>query len=662
MVKVDMFKWFLNPPALSVTDELKLIAERGRSTMFIRIISFVFVSGCYFAVGYQSEALLFLGLLVPVELLIAKAQSLCLSTDRLFRRIDVLFFALTEILTSCFFVSLGLFAVTSASPSILLLGCLWIFGTLNYTSINFARWRYVNFLNIAPTALGLLLFAVLTGDQPLRPSTNLEWIMPIIGTCFLLFTTYELISDQRKTEAALKIAREEAAERLESLERIAKRDDLTGLLNRSAFNERLVNQLEVFKTTGKPFGYLLIDLDGFKPVNDGFGHPAGDCLLVEISARLLNTVGNKGFVGRIGGDEFSVVLPKIKTEDDLEDMALDLIRIAGLPVKFNDIELSVGMSIGAIIAAPDMETSEKITAAADEALYQAKENKKSSVVLYDPRLARKRIPIEDRMNIEAAIKDRRIKPFYQPKFSLKDGSVLGFEALARWPLDPASSSDSAAFVATIETLGLTSEFTYNMARQVFADVLHMKAEGLDPGQVSLNISEVSLATVNGLEDLQWLLAENQEVIPHITLEITEDVFISRAGARIRDSIKDLRNLGVRISLDDFGTGFASFQHLRQLEFDELKIDTEFVRGLGKDPTAEVIVDGFLSIAEGLGVSVVAEGVETEAQRAYLEDRGCLSAQGFLFSKARPFEVAMEFITNPPPMSFGEQSPMSSSRL
>ena len=649
-----MLSWLLQCPDVFVADELKLIAERNRETVLTRIISFGFVVGCYFVVGYQLEALIFALLFLPVELLVSLVHRPTLDANRSLNRIDVILFGIIEVVSSTFFVSLGLFAVTAQSPSILLLGLLWIFGTLNYTTINFAKWRYMNFLNIAPTAIGLVLFVVLVGDQPLRPSTALEWLMPIIGALFLLHATYELITDQRRIEEALAAARQEAAERLETLERVAKRDDLTGLLNRSAFNERLLEQFDVFKTREEPFGYLLIDLDGFKPVNDGFGHPAGDCLLVEISARLLNTVGHRGFVGRVGGDEFSVVLPKIKTEDDLEDMALDLIRVAGLPVKFKDIELSVGMSIGAVIATQTIDTSEKITAAADEALYRAKENKKSSVCLYDPKIARKRITIEDRVTIEAAIKERRIKPFYQPKFSLKDGSVLGFEALARWPLDPATSSDSAAFVATIEALGLTSEFTYNMARQVFSDVLRMKAEGLDPGQVSLNISEVSLATVNGLEDLQWLLAENQEVVPHITIEITEDVFISRAGARIRDSIKDLRNLGVRISLDDFGTGFASFQHLRQLEFDELKIDTEFVRGLGQDPTAEVIVDGFLSIAEGLGVSVVAEGVETEAQRAYLEDRGCLCAQGFLFSKARPFDIAVDFIKNPQPLMFGAQ--------
>jgi len=212
-----------------------------------------------------------------------------------------------------------------------------------------------------------------------------------------------------------------------------------------------------------------------------------------------------------------------------------------------------------------------------------------------------------------------------------------------WVQALAQPSESADFVVKIAELGLLSDFTYHIARQVFTDIRTLIDEGYDPGQVSLNISEVTLSTLNGLEDLQWLLAEYASVVPHITLEITEDVFIARTGVRIRDSIHELRAIGVRISLDDFGTGFASFQHLRQLEFDELKIDTQFVQGLGIDATANVIVDGFLSIAQGLGVSVVAEGVETEAQRKYLADRGCPVAQGFLHSKAQPLNDIRKYL-------------------
>ena len=631
-----MLKWLMEPAADSVTHPLLVIAERTRSSVKTRVSSFVYVASCYAVVGYPNEALLFLLGLVIVEGLLAYSYPKSFKSDETVLNLDAVRFALVELTSTIFFTSLGLFAAFSNSVSMVVVGLLWIVGVLNYTSINFAKWQYFNAINVAPVAGGLVLYACLIGSEPLREPTLPEWIMGIIATLLLLKTTQELIIDQRKIEDALESARQDADERLEALQYASSRDDLTGLLNRSAFNDRLQQQLERSQENNKPFGFLLLDLDGFKPINDGFGHPAGDSVLIEVSARLVNTVGNKGFVARVGGDEFSVVLSKIGKSDELEDIALDLIRVIGLPVKCKDQDLSVGVSIGAAIVSDQLNTAERIIAAADEALYEAKENQKSSYVQYHPNIVRRRVPIEERAKMERAIKERLIKPYYQPKFCLKTQEIVGYEALARWPLDSDDPADSAYFVSTIEELGLLGEFTYQMARQVFTDVTSLLNLGYDPGQVSLNLSEVTLATVNGLEDLQWLLAENAPVVPHITLEITEDVFIARSGARIRESIAELRAIGVRISLDDFGTGFASFQHLRQLDFDEMKIDTEFVRNLGIDLSANVIVDGFLSIAQGLGVSVVAEGVETEAQRQYLLERGCPVGQGFLFAKAVPF--------------------------
>ncbi len=641
-----MFGWLLENSSVQVVKQVKTISLRARDTVKTRVSTFLFLTACYLHMGEQTAALCFMAGLCVTEIIIAHTARRVLDSPKDLRRIDVVLFGAVELLSSVFFVALGLFAATSPSPSIAIMGLLWIIGILNYTSINFARWRYFNILNIAPAGLGLIAFAAISGSAPLRAATTIEIGMAVVGALFLLFTTFELIIDQRKIEQALEIARQDAADRLEALEHIASRDDLTGLMNRSAVNDRLTQLLKTSRAENRPFSFLLMDLDGFKPINDGFGHPAGDAILVEISARLINTVGSQGFVARVGGDEFAVVLTKITDPDLLEDMARDLIRVVGLPVPFADTELSVGVSVGAAICKDQLDTLEKISAAADEALYKAKENKKSSVVLFHPEIVRKRISIEERNSIEAAIKNRQIKPHYQPKFCLKTFNVIGFEALARWPLDPTKPSQSADFIPKIKDMGMIGEFTYHMARQVFSDIGTLIDEGYDPGQVSLNLSEVTLATMNGLEDLQWLLAENAKVVPFVTMEITEDVFIARSGARIRESIKELRSIGVRISLDDFGTGFASFQHLRQLDFDELKIDTEFVRGLGIDPAANVIVEGFLSIARGLGVSVVAEGVETEAQRNYLLERGCPAAQGFLHSKAQPLEDIRKYLAAP----------------
>lgn len=194
-------------------------------------------------------------------------------------------------------------------------------------------------------------------------------------------------------------------------------------------------------------------------------------------------------------------------------------------------------------------------------------------------------------------------------------------------------------------MGLQGRFMSSMSRQVIADIAAMLDAGVDPGQVSLNLSDVALATLPGRSEITDLLAQSPAVTEHLTFEITEDVFIGRAAETIQNSIAAFRAHGVRISLDDFGTGFASFHHLRQLEFDELKIDTTFVAGLGHDPTADVLVRGFLDIASGLGVSVVAEGVETEQQRQDLINMGCLTAQGYLFLSAVPCDRAITLLHN-----------------
>ncbi len=228
-----------------------------------------------------------------------------------------------------------------------------------------------------------------------------------------------------------------------------------------------------------------------------------------------------------------------------------------------------------------------------------------------------------------------LRPFYQPKVDLISQRTVGFEALARWQHPTRGLVSPAEFLPMIEELGLHGDFLTHMATIVLDDVENMIAEGLDPGQVSLNVPEMALATHSGQKDLENLLAAHPSASAHLTLEITEDVFIARSAEIIRESIAHFRSNGLRISLDDFGTGFASFQHLRELEFDELKVDVSFVADLGLEPQVEVLISGFLAMAEGLGVNVIAEGVETEEQHAHQLRLGCKTAQGYLFGKAMP---------------------------
>lgn len=206
------------------------------------------------------------------------------------------------------------------------------------------------------------------------------------------------------------------------------------------------------------------------------------------------------------------------------------------------------------------------------------------------------------------------------------------------------------FLDDLEELGLMLDFTFSMLRQVLEDVTGWVEEGLDPGRVAVNVDEKVLATESGRREIEWLLAEYPKAHHHVIFEITEEVFIARSGDVIAASIAHFRAMGVQFSLDDFGTGYASFQHLRELEFDELKIDGGFVSGLGADPVANVIVDGFISIAHGLGVVVVAEGVETNEQLAFLRHRGCSCAQGFFFGPSMSHANTTHLLRDPRPQA------------
>jgi len=284
-----------------------------------------------------------------------------------------------------------------------------------------------------------------------------------------------------------------------------------------------------------------------------------------------------------------------------------------------------------------------LCSAADQAMFAAKSSPNGEPILYKRHLFVPRMTAKDKQVLIDSISNGAVLPYYQPKVHLPTGQIIGFEALARWEHPNNGIRQPSDFIYQINELGLQGDFMVAIVGHVIADIQNMLAAGLDPGQVSLNVPEVALATHSGRRDLEKIVRAAPDVAPHLTFEITEDVFIARAADTIQASIATFRAHGVRISLDDFGTGFASFHHLRQLDFDELKIDTSFVGGLGTDPTAEVLVRGFLNIASGLGVSVVAEGVETDDQRRDLINMGCMTAQGYFFSEAVPIGQAADLL-------------------
>ena len=517
---------------------------------------------------------------------------------------------------------------------------LWLSGIFVHITNTFFSMPFYNWTLMLPSfsaAFGVLWMAA---QMEQNPETRSQWFVAMTMLVVYVFNTFETLHKQTDTHRALDRARKEANNRLKELESLTRHDSLTGLLNRRGFDLSLADLLN--RTGPNPsVAVFLLDLDGFKPINDTYSHDAGDMVLKTIGDRLTEMVSGHGCAARFGGDEFALVLKDRVDQAAALEFGRKLVLSIQQPIHHSGRALQVSASVGVALAATGKETVGNLCTAADQAMYRAKGSHGAKVVLYEAESFTRRTSLEDRRTILRAMERGEIRPFYQPKVDLKTGAIYGHEALARWVRPDTGVIPPSAFLPQINELGLQGDFLLYMAGRVLADIDTLIEEQLFPGDISINIPEIALATRSGRRDFRKLLDQHPAARLQLTLEITEDVFIQRATDTIMESIARFRRMGLRVALDDFGTGFASFQHLRQLEFDELKIDPSFLHGLGTDKRAEVIVSGFLSMAAGLGVSVVAEGIETTGQLAILQRLGCAYGQGFYFGRAGPFEEFRE---------------------
>lgn len=520
---------------------------------------------------------------------------------------------------------------------------LWVLGIQVYTVNIWSRHPVFLFALLVPSMIMTVLTVFEFSRTPPTGSTLTEWAITFGFVFLFIYATTDSLRHHLATERALFAAQAESARRLNQLEEHHRLDPLTGLLNRPAFDAALHVMLTDRGLVGGDIAVFLIDLDSFKPINDTYSHEAGDRLLIETAVRIRRRVADHGIVGRLGGDEFICAVHDLPDSDAAIDFAWDLDAAIKGPIQWNERTLKINASIGVAMTSEDRPASEDtvqaLCSAADQAMFAAKSSPNRNPVLFDAASFAPRMSPQDKQALIEALSTNAIQPFYQPKIHLPSGKIIGFEALARWRHPDGTMRQPDDFIPQINELGLQGDFMTHMASQVVDDVQTLLERGLDPGHVSFNVPEIALATLTGCQDLARIVKRHPDTARHLTFEITEDVFIARAAEAIQSSIASFRALGVRVSLDDFGTGFASFHHLSQLDFDEMKIDTSFVAGLGQDPTSDVLVRGFLSIASGLGVSVIAEGVETESQSRDLINMGCVMAQGYLFSAAIPLDAA-----------------------
>jgi len=600
-----------------------------------RLASFGMIAAVCWHAGIRGEVLVLAGIIIAVEVAARILHLLLPPADRPVGLGLSVTMWLINVSSTVAFLWPAVILADQPSVALLLGGFMWMFGVYVHISNTFVALPVYNWSQMIPAFLTAMAVFVVAEQTTFQASPPMDWWLAAGLMVIYAVNTFETLNTQKDTRAALDAARAQAQARLATLEHLNRHDPLTGLLTRAAFDLGLAQMLARARD-GWHVGVFVIDLDGFKPINDTYSHQAGDMVLRAVGERLAALAGKAGLVARLGGDEFALAADSLRSERAGLWLADQILRDIRQPIDWGEKTLTISASIGIGLSGQAGDTVSDLCAAADQAMYRAKGSGVRAVAYRADDFPR-RLTLEDRRALADALRLGQIKPHYQPKVRLDSGRIVGLEALARWHHPERGLVSPGQFLPQLNELGLQGDFMTAITGQVLRDVESLLKDGLDPGQVSVNLPEVALATTSGRNDLHRLMASHPAAARHITLEITEDVFIARSGTSIQAGIAEFRATGLRVSLDDFGTGFASFQHLRSLEFDELKIAPGFVADLGRDRAAEVLVRGFLNMAAGLGVSVIAEGVETEAQRQHLLAMGGVVAQGYLFGRAQPLD-------------------------
>ena len=417
-----------------------------------------------------------------------------------------------------------------------------------------------------------------------------------------------------------------------TIKKQAEHDSLTGLYNRSVLADALERACERSKRTGQSAALVIADLDGFKWVNDTLGHAAGDRLLVEIAGRLQGTLRASDVAVRLGGDVFAFILSRVSGHAAVEKLMKRVVRAVKAPLTLASRTIEPRCSFGVCLFPDQARSKDELMRSADIALYEAKATNRGGYRVFHTAMRRK---VEERERLAARLRTDigagRVDIALQPQVSLADGRHVGFEVLARWSRN-GRQVPPQSFIPVAEETGLIIDLGRAVTEQAMMAARRMRDGGFDYGVIAVNVAAAQLRTDDFLEQIAACLARHDIAPASFEIEITENVLLDRSPEKILSALVGLKQLGVLIALDDFGTGYASLTHLKQFPVDRLKIDRSFVRDSTGDPGDAAICRAIIGLAHSLGLKVIAEGIEAEAQRAFLASQGCDFGQGYLFGK------------------------------
>jgi diguanylate cyclase (GGDEF)-like protein len=441
------------------------------------------------------------------------------------------------------------------------------------------------------------------------------------GFVRLVRSRSEVENERERAQRAERAALKEKAR----VRQVADTDPLTGLANRRALLTRLKSRLRA-RGAG-PFALALLDLDEFKPINDTFGHAAGDAVLVEVAARLRKEAGATAVAARIGGDEFALILPRAEGAD-LVEIGERICRALGQPYRLGAREFRISTCCGLAELRPGQCDPTIALGRADAALYKAKQSGRGSAALFTPAIEQAN---QRRIAIERKLMDRgicdAITLSFQPIFDLSSGALRAFEALARWTDPELGLVAPSEFIPIAEHINMIEGISDALLARSAAEA----ARWPDAVRLSFNLSAVHLCSRQSAERLLAIVAGEGLDPARLQIEVTETALLADFAAA-RRNLGQLRAAGARVLLDDFGSGFASISYLREMMFDAIKIDGSLVRGVPDSPPAVRLLKGVIDLCHSLGVPCVAEHIETDEQLALLRKLGCRDGQGFILSR------------------------------
>lgn len=429
----------------------------------------------------------------------------------------------------------------------------------------------------------------------------------------------------------------ELRENKDTLHHLAYHDPLTDLPNRAMFLDRLTQSIKHAKRRDSKIAVLFIDLDRFKEINDSFGHSVGDELLYIVSKRFVKIIREEDTIARLGGDEFVVLLKDITTTDDIYKISRKIINSLKKEVKLDKHTLHITASIGISIYPSDGDSAEVLVRNADSAMYKAKELGKNNFQSYTPDMTERSIElVEIEHQLRNALDRNEFEVYYQPQVLAQSGKIIGLESLVRWNHPTRGFLSPGMFLPVAEKTGLIVPISLWVLEQTCKQLVLWEEQGIKPVMTAVNLSALQLQQSDLPKTIASILKRTKCNPKLLDLEITEG-FIMTDHEESIVLLTQLNEMGINISIDDFGTGYSSMSYLKQLPIQKLKIDQAFVRDVVSDLKDQAIIRTIISLAKGLGLDVIAEGVEELNQKEFLLQEQCHKIQGYLYSRPLPLK-------------------------